>query len=471
MPGKPLSSAILVKAITRRQLPCQASFVTSSPSRNRIGAGADDHAPFGVGPGSLTVDGGPDLEAQGAGTGQPVGFAPPNSAAAPPPAPSLRRRLAHLALDAVNRVVPKTPDRVVLHSTIDLEDGVLAVAEELSSRGWTPTILLERPNRAAQVHQHTGGRVRTVAKKSARGVLQYLTAHYVVTTYAVFGDTRPPGSQVLVNIWHGDPPSGKVIARFFPGRGGLRCTYTPVLSTLGRAFRATEFGLHPSQVPVVGAARNDRMLRADAKAVRRAVLGDAADRPTFLWLPTFRESVLGTISISAAHPGVPFSAADLERLDRWLTQNSATVVIKLHPHDAASFSGNFEAIRIVTQEEMEQLGLTMYTMLPAFDGLLTDVSSVWVDYLLLDKPMVFAFPDIQDYRDGRGLSIEPYEDWVPGPFVRDIDGVIDALADLVAGRDPMAHERGLARVRFHHHRDDRSAARLLDGLGISSRTT
>ena len=77
--------------------------------------------------------------------------------------------------------------------------------------------------------------------------------------------------------------------------------------------------------------------------------------------------------------------------------------------------------------------------------------------------------DIQDYRDGRGLSLEPYEDWVPGPFVRDIDGLIGALSDLVQGRDPMARERGLARLRFHEHRDDRSAARLLDGLGIHSR--
>jgi hypothetical protein len=398
-----------------------------------------------------------------------VGFEPSLAAAVPPPRPSLRRRMAHLALEVANRVVPKTPDRVVLHSTIDLEDGVLAVADELSSRGWTPTILLERPDRAAQVREHTAGKVRTVAKKSARGVLQYLTARYVVTTYAVFGDTRPPGSQVLVNIWHGDPPSGKVIARFFPGRGGLRCTYTPVTSTLGRAFRATEFGLHPMQVPVVGAARNDRMLRADARAVRRAVLGEAADRPTFLWLPTFRESVLGTISISAAHPGVPFSAADLQRLDRWLVESGATVVIKLHPHDAATFSGDYRAIRVLTQDQMEQLGLTMYTMLPAFDGLLTDVSSVWVDYLLLDKPMVFAFPDIDEYRAGRGLSIEPFEDWVPGPFVRDIDGLVGALGDLVAGRDPMAHERGRARVRFHQHLDDRSAARLLDGLGITRR--
>jgi len=111
----------------------------------------------------------------------------------------------------------------------------------------------------------------------------------------------------------------------------------------------------------------------------------------------------------------------------------------------------------------------VYTLLPAFDGLLTDVSSIWIDYLLLDKPLVFPFPDIQDYREGRGLGIEPYEHWVPGPFVRDLDGLLTALGDLVDGRDTMAQERRLARLRFHQHRDDGSAARLLDFLGIEAR--
>jgi len=105
-------------------------------------------------------------------------------------------------------------------------------------------------------------------------------------------------------------------------------------------------------------------------------------------------------------------------------------------------------------------------LLSAFDGLITDVSSAWVDYLLLDKPLIFAFPDIEEYRQGRGLSIEPYEHWVPGPFVRTLDEFVDALDDVVAGRDPLAEERRLARLRLHQYQDDKSAARLLDGLGL-----
>ena len=388
-----------------------------------------------------------------------------------PVAQPWRRRLAYGALDLLNRLVPKTPERVVLHSTIDVEDGVFAVAEELHARGVTPTILLERPGRAAEVLRFTEGKVRTVPKKSLGGVLQFLTARFVMTTHNIYGNRQPPPSQVLVNLWHGDPPAGKVIAQFEPGQGPLRATYVPVVSAFARAFRSAEFGLHPLRVVVVGAARNDRMLRADGAQVRR-LIGEDASRPVFLWLPSFRSMSLEgrtRTDVAQSHPGVPFAREDLQRLDAWLVEHDARVVVKLHPLDVARFAGDFRAIRVLTQEEMQALGLTVYTMLSAFDGLLTDVSSIWVDYLLLDKPMVFAFPDIQDYRDGRGLSIEPFEEWVPGPFVKDIDGVIGALDDLVDGRDPMGEERGRARLRLHAYHDDGSAARLLDGLGIRPR--
>ena len=86
---------------------------------------------------SPVVDGQP----QGSGPGASVSLATGGSAAVRPPRQPLRRRLAYVALDAVNRLVPKAPDRVVLHSTIDLEDGVLA--EPLSAIPSVPAADLE----------------------------------------------------------------------------------------------------------------------------------------------------------------------------------------------------------------------------------------------------------------------------------------------------------------------------------------
>jgi CDP-glycerol glycerophosphotransferase (TagB/SpsB family) len=382
-----------------------------------------------------------------------------------------RRRLGYLGLRVTNRLVPKRRDKVVLHSTIDVEDGILAVLEELAARGRTATVLLEDMERADRLRAMADRPVHLVAKRSLGGLRHFLTARYVMTTERVFGEGTPPASQVLVNLWHGEPPT-KVTGLFSPGQDGVPGTYAPVCSTVGRAYRAAEFGIHPLQAPVIGAPRNDRMRHADPARMRRELLGDDAELTTFFWLPSFRVGAWGTrrrADASDHTPGLPFSPEDLHRLDDWLVEHGARVVVKLHPHDVEAFAGDFAAIRVLTQDDMEARGLTLYPLLPVFDALITDASSVWVDYLLTGQPMIFAFPDVDRYRNGRGLNLAPYEDWVPGPFCVDVEGLIGAMRDVVEGRDSMAQERTVAARRFHQFQDHGSTARLLDGLGITAR--
>lgn len=383
--------------------------------------------------------------------------------------PSLRpspRRLGSRLLQLANRLVPKKPGAVVLHSSIDVEDGILAILAQCAQRGLRPTVLLEDPSRGALLTALAPGPFRALPRRSLRGRLRFLRAAHVMTTGRLYGSRPPPTSQVVVSLWHGEPPT-KVTGRF-EGRGGLACTYAPVCSTVGRAYRAAEFDLSPLQVPIIGAPRNDRMLQADAAAVRRRLLGDDAGRTVFCWLPSYRVGHFGDqLRVDVAGgTGLPYSAEDIRRIDDWLVTHDARAVVKIHHRDVNSFTEDYRALRVLTQGDLEREGLTLYPALAAFDALITDMSSVWVDYLLLDKPMIFAFPDLADYRQGRGLNLEPYDRWVPGPLAEDVDTLLGALGDVVAGHDPMAAERGRARVRFHQFLDDRSAVRLLDGLQV-----
>ena len=377
-----------------------------------------------------------------------------------------RKRLPFLLLAGVNRLVPKSRTKVVLHSTVDVEDGVLAVAAEVAARGHRAVVLLEDRRRAGAVHTMSPVPVRAVPKWSVRGLAHYVTARHVMTTSNIHGNLTPPASQIVTALWHGEPPTKAT--GLFNGNGPLRVTYAPVCSTVGRAYRSAEFAIHPLRVPIVGAPRNDRMLQADAPSVRHSLLGADADRTTFLWMPSYRvndhDGILRVDSGSGIAESL-FSPDDFRRLDDWLVERGARLVVKIHHRDRTPFSGDLRAIRVLGRHELEQRGVTLYPVLSAFDALITDMSSVWVDYLLLDKPLVYAFPDVQSYRDGRGLNLEPYEHWVPGPFARTTDELLLALADIVEGRDPMAEERGRARRRFHQHHDSSSATRLLDGLG------
>ena len=60
------------------------------------------------------------------------------------------------------------------------------------------------------------------------------------------------------------------------------------------------------------------------------------------------------------------------------------------------------------------------------DILITDFSSVFFDYLLLDKPIIFYCPDAKEYLEKHGVYLKFPED-LPGDYCQNFDELIDTL--------------------------------------------
>ena len=54
------------------------------------------------------------------------------------------------------------------------------------------------------------------------------------------------------------------------------------------------------------------------------------------------------------------------------------------------------------------------------DLLITDYSSVYFDYLNLNKPVIFINTDEDTYKDERGFIFDNEDMWRPGPKVKDM---------------------------------------------------
>lgn len=361
--------------------------------------------------------------------------------------------------------MPKQAGKIVLHSLPDLEDGALAVLTGLRSRGRDALILTES-RATARLRTVEGMAIRAVPKNTLRGRFHFLTAELVITTHgAVFRRHRSSGRQVTVNIWHGESLT-KPVGRWADDVA-VHSTWTTALSNVGKAFRCAEFDLAPQQVLVTGAPRNDRLLRADRDSVRQKVLGADVERRLYIWLPTYRAHARNVRTDGVAFEGaVPLGTADAEGLDRWLIANDALLLAKPHPLAARSAVGRFERICTIDEDWLAARGLTLYTLLMGVDALVTDVSSVWVDFLLADRPVLFVFPDIDEYRQNRGLQLEPYEAWVPGPLLRTGAQLVEQLEQLQAGTDLFVARRQEAKQRLHRYTDAGSTSRLLDALGL-----
>src|SRR5690606_20263275 len=64
-------------------------------------------------------------------------------------------------------------------------------------------------------------------------------------------------------------------------------------------------------------------------------------------------------------------------------------------------------------------------MLGATDVLISDYSSILVDYLTLDRPLVLYVPDLLRYKDERGIYVEL--DQLPAALCTDLSDVVRAI--------------------------------------------
>jgi CDP-glycerol glycerophosphotransferase (TagB/SpsB family) len=131
--------------------------------------------------------------------------------------------------------------------------------------------------------------------------------------------------------------------------------------------------------------------------------------------------------------------------NEFLKNNNLLFVLKLHPFEEKywlsqdifkELNGNIVILK--TGHLTGQL-ISIYEVLKDFDILITDYSSIYFDFLLLNKPIIFLPLDLEQYTKTRGFSLEPYDFWAPGPKATTIEELIDEIQKCIA--DPTYYEK------------------------------
>ena len=95
----------------------------------------------------------------------------------------------------------------------------------------------------------------------------------------------------------------------------------------------------------------------------------------------------------------------------------------------------------------------LYSLLGRADALITDYSSVYFDYLLLDRPIGFAVGDMKDYEGERGFTVDnPYE-YMPGEKFSDGEGMLEFVRSVFSGIDLYGAKRREMNDIFNKYQD------------------
>jgi CDP-glycerol glycerophosphotransferase len=371
------------------------------------------------------------------------------------------RRLVH----RLHGWVPKGR-YAVLWGWPDHEDSVVALEQALQTTDLRRVVVL-MTDRRIPAPAPPGPKTLRFSKRSPLGFLAFLFARYVFFTHRCY-TTRFPPDVVSVNVWHGMPI--KRIGAMLDGDTPVSARFTLATSPLWAEVLAT--AMPPTErVLVTGLPRNDRLFGDRTRA--RAALGlDQRDdvQRLAVWLPTYRRSVRGAITVDG-RPGrsvVEMDDVDLDRLDELLRTLGMYAVVKPHPLAAAAPPRAWRNLRLIDDGWLRSRRISLYELLAASDLLISDLSSVVVDYVLLDRPVIHAIADLDAYRSSRGFSIEPVEDCFAGPVVTGWPGLEQALSAVAAGEDPEAERRWELRTRSHvvDVQPDGATGRLLAALGL-----
>ena len=272
------------------------------------------------------------------------------------------------------------------------------------------------------------GKQYFIETESIQGIRQALSAGVWFTSAGLpaYG-TGLHKKRLIINLWHGVPlkkialldPNLKKAARIY-FKKIFSENYTCILTTSHELIplMARSFAVSEDKIKVWGQPRNDGLFQKnDCREILGQLFPDLPEyTKTVLYAPTFRD--YGQVQL------FPFKDFDQEQLEAFLEKKNMLLFIRTHVAEqgsAAPYLG--KRIRFLGNEQAEDVT----GILNIFDCLITDYSSIYIDYLLTDKPMIFLPYDRQQYLDGRGMNFD-YDDVTPGPKPATFNDFLDALS-------------------------------------------
>ncbi|SHE68592.1 CDP-glycerol glycerophosphotransferase, TagB/SpsB family [Caldanaerobius fijiensis DSM 17918] len=308
------------------------------------------------------------------------------------------------------------------------------------------------------------------------------SANVILTTHIY---RKYKKSQVYIQLWHGIPlkamalmdktenaDTKKMVPKNFSQYDYI-ISSSPFYNTLLNSC----IGVDGSKYIVTGFPRNDMLFNADAKEKLQKIIGqDISGDKIIFYLPTFKAGYYNDRIEGATRKTniFGFDSFNYDQFNDFLVKNNIIFIAKLHPFEENIFKAELSKkcsknFILLTSDVLKEHKVDLYEILGSANMLITDYSSVYFDFLLLDRPLLFINNDIDMYEEKRGFLLGPYDFWTPGPKVKNQNELEIGIIKSIMGEDEYIEQRKSLINVFHTYRDNKSSQRVWNIIKMSFR--
>ena len=280
----------------------------------------------------------------------------------------------------------------------------------------------------------------TYMKWSLKGIWFCVKAKYIfVTSRKQDVNEFFINGAVIVNLWHGSPLKkigaddkyskvnsffySKIVKNIFPISYEFNYDFVTSNAAIFSDKMATSFKLNRSQVLETGCPRNDVFFSVTKDSYNAQLIEKFPNSTIVYYLPTFRNSAI---------PKNIFTQEDYDEdeLETFLQKENMVLVNKGH------FVESKKGVIISSQDSriihLKDSDITsdINFMLKDADALITDYSSAFFDFLLTERPIIFAAFDLEEYMSKSRELYFDYENAISGPMAKNWNDILFHLKHI-----------------------------------------
>lgn len=292
--------------------------------------------------------------------------------------------------------------------------------------------------------------------KRFRNLFLFTKANYILATHVLpYYTSKNKKGQHFINLWHGCgykdkdlnhkkrkndlPPFDKaLVAGPLFVKTKSYCWNLPIENIIAKGYPRYDWLKNPTE--------KEKKLYENIKGNNVKIV---------MWMPTFRVDKYGLRNDSNNIKYFPLlhTKRDWIDLDMYCQKKHILLLVKLHIYqkDYEVDWKELMNIRSISNSDFDRNGVNMYSFLALTDGLISDYSSVAVDYIIVNKPIAFALDDYDLYRNSRGFVFEEPRKYMPGHHLYNIDDLKCFLNDVIVGNDLYRTNRWQLCDKLIHH--------------------